>query len=274
MPVSLSLTAIPSTVVLGPARGRPDRAAAAWPCLASRSVCPGKHKLSASRWCHTAPLCRLPGQPRCTTAARQARPRAGRSGRPRGGPRLKARNSRERSKQASSSASVTETQNEGASNSVCAGCLFLYRSRLFQATDVLGPPRGRPDRAAAAWPCLASRSDSPGKHKLRASRWCHTAPLCRLPGQPRRVAAARQARLRAGRSGRPRGGPRLKARNSRERNKQAPHSGVRHRNSDRRRHKPRPRRTPPITAMPDTLTRPPATPAPHPAGRPASAHSA
>ena len=88
MPISLSLTAIPSTGVLGPPRGRPDRAAAAWPCLASRSVCPGRRKLRANRWCHTALLCRVPGQPRRITATRQARPRAGRSGRPRGGPRL------------------------------------------------------------------------------------------------------------------------------------------------------------------------------------------
>ncbi len=34
--------------------------------------------------------------------------------------------------------------------------LSSFRSRLIRA--LRGPPRGRPDRAAAAWPCLASRS--------------------------------------------------------------------------------------------------------------------
>ena len=155
---SFSLTAIPSAAALGPPRGRPDRAAAAWPCLASRSDDPGKRERGG--WCRWLKRALW----------------------------------------------------------FVAGFISLT---AIPSADALGPPRGRPDRAAAAWPCLASRSDTPGTRKLRGCRWCQTAPRCCSPGQPRCIAAARQARPRAGRSGRPRGGPRLKARNSRERNNQA-----------------------------------------------------
>ena len=77
------------------------------------------------------------------------------------------------------------------------------------SADAHGPPRGRPDRAAAAWPCLASRSDNPGKRTLRDCRRCHTAPMCRSPGQPRCITAARQSATRApAGQATPRGGPR------------------------------------------------------------------
>ena len=143
----VSLTAIPSADALGPPRGRPDRAAAAWPCLAGRSVTPGKRGLGGWCRCPKLLLCLVPV-----------------------------------------SLSLT----------------------AIPSADALGPPRGRPDRAAAAWPRLASRSVFPGRRKLRGCRWCPAAPPCWLSGQPRCVTAARQARPRAGRSGRPRGGPRLR----------------------------------------------------------------
>ena len=138
MPVSLSLTAIPSTFALGPPRGRAIRrggrlALPRWPL-----GFPGQTHTQTQQPVPTAPSSRLPVSPRRITATRQARPRAGRSGRPRGGPRLKARNSRERNNQAPHTASVTKTQNEGAPNSYRAGCRFLCRSRLFQALPCLG----------------------------------------------------------------------------------------------------------------------------------------
>ena len=138
VPVSLSLTAVPSTDVLGPPRGRPDRAAAAWPCLAGRSVIRADAISEPAAGAPPAPPSRLPVFPRRITATRQARPRAGRSGRPRGGPRLRRGIAVSEINRPLAQRRLRGLRTKVPPNSVCAGCLFLCRSRQFQVLTHLG----------------------------------------------------------------------------------------------------------------------------------------
>ena len=154
------------------------------------------------------------------SAARQARPRAARSGRPRGGPH-EVRNSRER---------ITKAFKRH------AGCAPGRSLVVGQASSGEIRPGTKPTEGRQARP-RAARSGRPrgGPHEVRNSRERITKAFKRhagcAPGRSLVVGQAssgeirpgtkptegRQARPRAARSGRPRGGPH-EVRNSRERN--------------------------------------------------------